>query len=161
MASSSKGKILVTGGIGYIGSHTIVDLVQNGFDVISADNLSRSNEKIRSGIETIIGKPIKNYKIDLCKYDDTNTIFIENPDIVGVIHFAAYKAVGESTKNPLLYYENNIDSLLNVLHCVQEFGIPNFVFSSSCTVYGNPDTIPVTEIHPCKKPNLLMALPNK
>jgi UDP-glucose 4-epimerase len=144
-------KILVTGGVGYIGSHTIVDLIENGFEVISADNLSRSDEKILSGIEKITGKKVKNYKIDLCKYDDTNTIFIENPDIVGIIHFAAYKAVGESVKNPLLYYENNIDALINVLHCVQEFDIPYFVFSSSCTVYGSPDYSPVTESAPIKK----------
>ncbi len=152
---NNNSKILVTGGIGYIGSHTIVDLIQNGFDVISADNLSRSDKSILQGIEKITNKTIKNYKVDLCKYDDANTIFIENPDIIGVIHFAAYKAVGESVKNPLLYYENNIDSLLNILHCVQEFGIPNFVFSSSCTVYGNPTTLPVTEqsaIQPATSP---------
>ncbi len=144
-------KILVTGGIGYIGSHTIIDLIENGFEVISADNLSRSDVKILEGIEKITGKKIKNYKIDLCKYDDTNTIFIENPDITGVIHFAAYKAVGESVKAPLLYYENNFDSLINVLHCVQEFAILYFVFSSSCTVYGQPEVIPVTENTPMKQ----------
>jgi UDP-glucose 4-epimerase len=148
---TSLPKILVTGGIGYIGSHTIVDLMQHGFEVISADNLSRSDEKIIAGIEKITGKKLKNYKIDLCKYDDTNTIFIENPDIVGIIHFAAYKAVGESVKRPLFYYENNLDSLINILHCVQEFGIPNFVFSSSCTVYGQPDVIKVTEETPMKE----------
>ncbi len=142
--------ILVTGGIGYIGSHTIVDLIENGFEVISADNLSRSDEKILLGIEKITGKKVKNYKIDLCKYDDTNTIFIENPAIVGIIHFAAYKAVGESVKAPLLYYENNLDSLINILHCVQEFAIPYFVFSSSCTVYGEPDVVQVTEQSPMK-----------
>lgn len=143
-----KKKILVTGGVGYIGSHTIVDLIENGFEVISADNLSRSDAKILDGIEAITGVKVKNYKIDLCKYDDTNTIFIENPDIVGVIHFAAYKAVGESVQQPLKYYENNIDSLINILHCVQEFGTPYLVFSSSCTVYGNPANIPVTEATP-------------
>ena len=89
-------KILVTGGCGYIGSHTIVDLVQNGFEVVCADNNSRSNEGILKGVEKIIGKKIKNYKVDLCIYDDTYAIFQENPDIKGIIHFAAYKAVGES-----------------------------------------------------------------
>jgi UDP-glucose 4-epimerase len=149
-ATNSPAKILVTGGIGYIGSHTIIDLIENGFEVISADNLSRSDVKILEGVEKIVGRKIKNYKIDLCKYDDTNTIFIENPDIIGVIHFAAYKAVGESVKAPLLYYENNFDSLINILHCVQEFAIPYFVFSSSCTVYGQPDAMPVTEKTPLK-----------
>jgi UDP-glucose 4-epimerase len=138
-------KILVTGGCGYIGSHTIIDLIENGFEVISADNLSRSDASVLNGIEAITGKKIKNYRIDLCKYDDTNTLFLENPDLAGVIHFAAYKAVGESVKNPLLYYENNLDSLINILHCVEEFGTPYFVFSSSCTVYGEPDSLPVTE----------------
>jgi UDP-glucose 4-epimerase len=147
---TNKAKILVTGGVGYIGSHTIVDLIENGFDVICADNQSRSNIKILEGVEKITGQKIKNYKVDLCKYDDTNTIFIENPDIVGVIHFAAYKAVGESVEKPLMYYENNIDSLINILHCVQEYGTQYFVFSSSCTVYGMPDKIPVTELTPIK-----------
>ncbi len=138
-------KILVTGGCGYIGSHTIVDLVQNGFDVICADNNSRSNEAILNGVEKIIEKKIKNYKVDLCNYDDTYAIFQENPDIKGIIHFAAYKAVGESVEKPLLYFENNLNSLINILKCAEEFKVPHFVFSSSCTVYGNPDAIPVTE----------------
>jgi UDP-glucose 4-epimerase len=138
-------KILVTGGCGYIGSHTIVDLVENGFDVVSVDNNSRSNPRILEGVEKITGKKIKNYKVDLCNFDDTFAIFQENEDIAGIIHFAAYKAVGESVEQPLMYFENNIVSLINLLKCVQEFEIPNFVFSSSCTVYGNPDEIPVTE----------------
>ncbi len=138
-------KILVTGGCGYIGSHTIVDLIENGYDVISVDNNSRSNPGILNGVERITHKKVKNYKVDLCNYDDTFAIFHENPDIEGIIHFAAYKAVGESVEKPLLYFENNINSLINVLKCIQEFNIPYFVFSSSCTVYGNPDRIPVTE----------------
>lgn len=144
-------KILVTGGCGYIGSHTIVDLVQHGYDVISADNNSRSNLKILEGVENIIGKKIKNYHVDLCIFDDTHAIFQENPDIIGIIHFAAYKAVGESVENPLLYYSNNLNSLINILRCCEEFAVPNFVFSSSCTVYGNPDSSPVTEESPMKK----------
>ncbi|MFC0773997.1 UDP-glucose 4-epimerase GalE [Terrimonas alba] len=137
--------ILVTGGCGYIGSHTIVDLIDNGFDVISVDNNSRSNPAMFEGVEKITGKKVKNYKVDLCNFDDTFAIFQENNDIEGIIHFAAYKAVGESVEKPLLYFENNLTSLINLLKCVQEFKIPYFVFSSSCTVYGNPDHIPVTE----------------
>ena len=143
-------KILVTGGCGYIGSHTIVDLVENGYEVISVDNNSRSNPNIVKGIEQITGTRIKNYKVDLCNFDDSFAIFHENPDISGVIHFAAYKAVGESVEKPLLYFENNLGSLVSLLKCIQEFRTPHFVFSSSCTVYGNPDETPVTEESPLK-----------
>jgi UDP-glucose 4-epimerase len=141
--------ILVTGGCGYIGSHTVVDLIQNGYDVISVDNNARSNPRILQGIENITGKKVKNYKVDLCNFDDTFAIFQEN-DIKGIIHFAAYKSVGESVEKPLMYFENNLNSLINLLKCVQEFETPYFVFSSSCTVYGNPDKIPVTELTPPK-----------
>lgn len=144
-------KILVTGGCGYIGSHTIVDLIENGFDVISVDDNSRSTTYLLDGIEKITGKKVKNYKVDLKDYNDTRAIFEENEDIAGIIHFAAYKAVGESVQEPLMYYENNLFSLINLLKCVQEFVVPHFVFSSSCTVYGSPDTIPVTEESPIKK----------
>jgi len=144
-------KILVTGGCGYIGSHTIVDLLENGFDAICVDDNSRSTTVLLEGIKKITGKNVKNYKVDLCNYDDTCAIFQENPDIVGIIHFAAYKSVGESVKEPLLYFENNIFSLVNILKCVKEFAIPYFIFSSSCTVYGNPDQIPVTETTPIKR----------
>ena len=143
-------KILVTGGCGYIGSHTIVDLVENGFDVISVDNNSRSSARILEGVEKITGKKVKNYKVDLCNFDDTFAIFQENEDIEAIIHFAAFKSVGESVEQPLIYFENNLVSLINLLKCVQEFHIPYFVFSSSCTVYGNPDVIPVTELTPPK-----------
>ena len=148
-------KILVTGGCGYIGSHTIVDLVQNGFEVISVDNNSRSHPSVMQGVEKITGQKVKNYKVDLCNFDDTFAIFQENEDIVGIIHFAAFKAVGESVEQPLMYFENNLSSLINLMKCVQEFEIPHFVFSSSCTVYGNPDQIPVTEstsIKPAESP---------
>jgi len=138
-------KILVTGGTGYIGSHTIVDLIENGFEVISIDNFSRSTTIALAGIEKITGKKIKNYTVDLKNFDETRAVFQENTDINGIIHFAAYKAVGESVEEPLRYYENNMFGLINLLKCVQEFSVPNFVFSSSCTVYGNPDLIPVTE----------------
>src|SRR6478736_6086069 len=143
-------KILVTGGSGYIGSHTIVDLVENGYEVISVDNNSRSSPRMLEGIEKITGKPVKNYKVDLCNFDDTFAIFEENHDIEGIIHFAAYKAVGESVEKPLMYFENNLTSLINLLKCVQEFKTPWFVFSSSCTVYGEPDTPIVTEESPLK-----------
>jgi UDP-glucose 4-epimerase len=146
-----KGKILVTGGTGYIGSHTVVDLLQHGFNVISADNNSRSNAGMLDGIEKITGKKVKNYKVDLCNFDETRAIFEDNNDITGVIHFAAYKAVGESVENPLLYFHNNMGSLINILKCIEEFEIPAFVFSSSCTVYGNPDSIPVVESTPRKQ----------
>lgn len=142
--------ILVTGGSGYIGSHTIVDLIENGFDVISVDNNSRSNPAMLEGVEKITGKKVKNYKVDLCNFDDTFAIFQENENIAGIIHFAAYKVVSESVEKPLMYFENNLTSLINLLKCVQEFKIPGFVFSSSCTVYGNPDQIPVTEQTPFK-----------
>jgi UDP-glucose 4-epimerase len=143
-------KILVTGGSGYIGSHTLVDLIENGFEVISADNNSRSTIGMLDGVEKITGIKVKNYKVDLCNYDETRAIFEENNTIEGVIHFAAYKAVGESVEKPLLYFHNNMGSLINILRCIEEFRIPNFVFSSSCTVYGNPDAIPVTEMTPRK-----------
>jgi len=143
-------KILVTGGGGYIGSHTLADLIENGYEVISVDNNSRSNPIILEGVQKITGTRVKNYKVDLCNYDDTFAIFQENEDIEGIIHFAAYKAVGESVQHPLMYFENNLLSLINLLKCVQEFKTPNFVFSSSCTVYGNPDEIPVTESTPQK-----------
>ncbi len=138
-------KILVTGGCGYIGSHTLVDLIENGYEVLSVDNNSRSNPIMLERVEKITGQLVKNYKVDLCNFDDTFAIFQENRDITGIIHFAAYKSVGESVEHPLLYFENNIYSLINLLKCVQEFDTPYFVFSSSCTVYGSPENSPVTE----------------
>src|SRR5882762_3946823 len=119
-------KILVTGGNGYIGSHTVVDLIENGFEVISVDNNSRSSPRIMEGVEKITGQKVKNYKVDLCNYDDTWAIFQENEDIMGIIHFAAYKAVGESVEQPLMYFENNLVSLINLLKCTQEFKVPYF-----------------------------------
>jgi UDP-glucose 4-epimerase len=147
----SKKKILVTGGCGYIGSHTIVDLLQNGYEVISVDNNSRSKPDMLLGVERITGTKVKNYNVDLCNSDDTFAIFQENPDITGIIHFAAFKAVGESVEQPLLYFDNNFNSLINILRCCNVFNIRYFVFSSSCTVYGNPDTSPVTENTPLQE----------
>ncbi len=143
-----KTKILVTGGAGYIGSHTIVDLIAHGFDVICADNFSRSASSSLDGIEEITSVRVKNYAVDLCDLGLTRSIFEENKDIKGIIHFAALKAVGESVEQPILYYQNNMISLFNILQCVQEFDIPNFVFSSSCSVYGNVAQLPVTEDTP-------------
>ena len=138
-------KILVTGGAGFIGSHTIVDLLEHGFDVISIDNFSNSNEKVFDGIKSITNKSIINYNIDLTDVNTTRKVFEEHKDIKGVIHFAAFKAVNESVEKPLKYYDNNMNSLINILKCIEEFHIPHFVFSSSCTVYGNPDEVCVTE----------------
>jgi UDP-glucose 4-epimerase len=142
--------ILVTGGCGYIGSHTIVDLIENGFDVVSIDDNSRSTAIAMQGIEKITKKKIKNYKVDLKNFEETRAVFQETGSITGIIHFAAYKAVGESVEQPLSYYENNMFGLINLLKCIEEFNVAHFVFSSSCTVYGNPDSIPVTEQSPTK-----------
>ena len=141
-------KILVTGGCGYIGSHTIVDLVQKGFEVISIDNFSRSDKSILEGIRKITGKEIVNYESDLCDAAATKKVFEQNPVIKGIIHFAAYKSVGESVEQPILYFRNNLDSLINILECTVQFNIPNFIFSSSCSVYGDIKNLPVNEDTP-------------
>ncbi|MBO9152476.1 UDP-glucose 4-epimerase GalE [Chitinophaga sp. GCM10012297] len=141
-------KVLVTGGCGYIGSHTIVDLINNGFDVVSVDSNIRSSTQLLEGVEKITGKKVRNYKVDLCNLEDTHAVFHENRDIVGVIHFAALKSVGESVNDPLFYFQNNLTSLVNVLKCIKEFNVPNFVFSSSCSVYGNTAELPVVETTP-------------
>jgi UDP-glucose 4-epimerase len=141
-------KVLVTGGCGYIGSHTIVDLINNGFDVVSVDSNIRSSTQLLEGVEKITGKKVRNYKVDLCNLEDTHAVFHENRDIIGVIHFAALKTVPESVSDPLSYFHNNLTSLVNVLKCVKEFNIPNLVFSSSCSVYGNTTALPVVEETP-------------
>lgn len=145
-------KIIVTGGAGYIGSHTIVDLIEHGHEVISVDNFSRSGADVFEGIQSITGVTVKNYTIDLCNYSDVRKLFEDEKDIAGVIHFAAFKSVGESVEFPMKYYENNVYSLVNVLKCIDECSIPNMVFSSSCSVYGNIDSLPVTELTPLSKP---------
>jgi UDP-glucose 4-epimerase len=144
-------KILVTGGAGYIGSHTIVDLVNHGYDVVSIDNFSNGYPQTLNGINAILKKNIKNYNLDLCNLDDVRAVFEENSDIVGIIHFAAYKSVPESVQQPLKYYRNNLTSLHNVLQCAAEYKVNHFVFSSSCSVYGNADALPVTEHTPFKQ----------
>jgi UDP-glucose 4-epimerase len=145
-------KILVTGGAGYIGSHTIIELIKNtNWDIISVDNYSTSSEETYKRIEKITGKTIKYYHVDLKDVDATTKIFQENSDIKGIIHFAAHKWVGESVENPLKYYDNNLNSLLNILKCQQNFNIPYLIFSSSCSVYGNIKSLPVTESTPLPK----------
>jgi UDP-glucose 4-epimerase len=138
-------KILVTGGTGYIGSHTAVELQQKGFDVIIVDNLSNSNINVLSSIEKITGIKPEFEEFNLIDKDKTADFFKRHNDIRGIIHFAAYKAVGESVEKPLMYYRNNLFSLVNILQGMKDNNIENFVFSSSCTVYGQPEELPVTE----------------
>ncbi len=143
-------KILVTGGTGYIGSHTVVELQNEGHDVIIVDNLSNSSADIANKIALITGiRPILEI-FDLSDKEQTSDFFKRHSNISGVIHFAAYKAVGESVQEPLMYYRNNLDSLMNVLQGMKDNGIQNIVFSSSCTVYGQPDELPVSEKAPIK-----------
>jgi len=144
------GKILVTGGTGYIGAHTVVELQNNGYEVVIVDNLSNSDIKILTQIETITGKKPAFVKLDLRDKLSIVEFLKGHTDISGVIHFAASKSVSESVKNPLLYYDNNISTLVNLLNALAGKTV-NFVFSSSCTVYGEPDTLPVTELAPIKK----------
>ena len=143
-------KVLVTGGTGYIGSHTVVELINSGYEVLIIDDLSNSNEIIIEQIEKITGIRPRLFCFDLKDYDLLETFAKSQPDIVGIIHFAAYKAVNESVLYPLKYYRNNICTLLNLLDCFGDRNI-NFVFSSSCTVYGQPDILPVTEDTPFNK----------
>ena len=142
-------KILITGGTGYIGSHTIIELLALGrYEVISVDNLVNSSSETIDRIEAITGKRIKNYEVDLVDAEATKAIFEENPDIEGVIHFAALKAVGESVEKPMYYYRNNFNSLINILEACEAHGVNNIIFSSSCTVYGEIENLPVTEESP-------------
>ena len=143
-------KILVTGGTGFIGSHTVVELHNAGYTPIIIDNLSNSNIKILDQIEKIIGHKPAFHQFDLCDAQKVEAFVSAHPDITGIIHFAASKAVGESVQQPLKYYHNNFFSLINLLQAYREKPI-NFVFSSSCTVYGEPDNLPVTESAPVKK----------
>ncbi len=140
-------KVLVTGGTGYIGSHTVVELILKGFDVIIIDNLCNSTAEMIKGIEKITAKKPQLETIDLCNYTELLDFFSRHSDIRAIVHFAAHKAVGESVLNPLKYYHNNLISLINLLQAVQAslIKLEGFVFSSSCTVYGNPDELPVTE----------------
>ncbi len=138
-------KVLVTGGTGYIGSHTAVDLLNHGYEVVTVDNHINSYDAPLQYIEEITGKKVSHYNIDLCDKEATEQLFAEHQDISAIIHFAALKAVGESTEKPLLYFENNMKSLVNVLSLAEKYGVKNFIFSSSCTVYGQATDLPVTE----------------
>lgn len=143
-------KILVTGGLGYIGSHTVVELQDKGFKVVVIDDLSNADISVLDRIEKITGSKPEFHKIDL-REKKTIEAFFENNSFDGIIHFAASKAVGESVENPLLYYENNLHSLVYLLQQCQKNDINNFIFSSSCTVYGEPDSLPITEEAPVKQ----------
>jgi len=144
-------KILVTGGTGYIGSHTVVELQHKGFEVLIVDNLSNSNIEVLDNITKITGTRPHFENFDLANEASTAEFFSRHHDLDGIIHFAAFKAVGESMFKPLEYYRNNIQSLLNIMACMKLHGMRNLVFSSSCTVYGQPDVLPVTENAPIKK----------
>src|SRR5690554_6661716 len=143
-------KILVTGGTGYIGSHTVVELQEAGYEVLIVDNLSNSTLEVLENIEKITGKRPSFEKFDLADKDKTFEYFEKNKGINAIIHFAASKAVNESVEKPLLYYRNNLVSLINLIDCQLKYDVPYIVFSSSCTVYGQPDKLPVTEDTPRK-----------
>lgn len=147
----SKGKILVTGGTGYIGSHTSVELQQAGYDVVIIDNLSNSNRDVIDGIERITGIRPSFVEADCTDINALRKLFEAHKGIRGIINFAASKAVGESIEKPLLYYRNNLNTLMNLLELMPENGVEGIVFSSSCTVYGEPDENPVTENSPIKE----------
>lgn len=140
--------ILVTGGAGFIGSHTAVELLNKGYDVIIVDNLVNSKESVIDSIKEITGKAPKFYNVDLLDKEKVDKIFDENKDIEAVIHFAALKAVGESVEKPILYYENNLQSTLVLVRAMQEHNVKRIVFSSSATVYGDPEKVPITEDMP-------------
>lgn len=143
-------KILVTGGTGYIGSHTVVELQQAGYEVVIIDNLSNSNKDVLKGIEAITGIAPVFVEGDCTDIDTLKKLFEQNPGIKGIINFAASKAVGESVQKPLLYYRNNLNTLINLLECMPQYGVKGIVFSSSCTVYGEPDVNPIDESAPIK-----------
>ena len=143
-------RILVTGGTGFIGSHTVVELQNQGFDVVIVDNLSNSKETVVDSIEKITGVKPAFEKVDCTDFAALENVFRKYDGIEAIIHFAASKAVGESVQKPLMYYRNNIVSLINLLELMPKYGVRGFVFSSSCTVYGEPDELPVTENAPIK-----------
>jgi UDP-glucose 4-epimerase len=146
-------KILVTGGAGYIGSHTVVELAQAGYEPVIIDNFSNSEESALAGIRGILGRDVPCHRIDCGDAEALRQVFRTEGDIAGVIHFAAFKAVGESVQKPLAYFHNNVGSLITLLQVMKDEGVENLVFSSSCTVYGVPDQLPVTEATPTKPAN--------
>ncbi|MEG2931731.1 MAG: UDP-glucose 4-epimerase GalE, partial [Ruthenibacterium sp.] len=145
--------ILVSGGAGYIGSHTCIELMKAGCEILVADNLVNSSEEALRRVEKISGKKVPFVKVDLCDLAATDALFAAHPEIDSVIHFAALKAVGESVAKPLEYYQNNLVSLLNVVNCMRKYGVKNLVFSSSATVYGDPASVPITEDFPLSTTN--------
>ncbi len=151
MANPGKGTFLITGGLGYIGSHTVVEMLQRNYNVVVIDNLSNSSELVLDRIASICGRKPVFYPIDLCDKPALEAVFAKEKELQAVIHFAALKAVGESVEKPLLYYKNNLISLVNLMDCMIENSVNNLVFSSSCTVYGEPDVLPVTEKSPVKQ----------
>lgn len=146
---NTKPKILITGGAGYIGSHTVVALLEGGFEPVIVDNYCNSQKWIMDQLKELTGKRIKEYTVDCTNLKELDTVF-ENETFAGVIHFAALKAVGESVSEPLKYYRNNVGSLINIIDLMSKYNVPNLVFSSSCTVYGEADYLPVNEQHPIK-----------
>ena len=148
----AKTKILVTGGTGYIGSHTVVELMCNGFDVVIVDNLSNSSLDVLDGITRIVGARPAFFHGDITDLSQLKRLFDEHPNIEGIINFAASKAVGESVHKPILYYRNNLNGLLNLLDLMPLYGVKGIVFSSSCTVYGEPDRNPIDDTAPVKRP---------
>lgn len=144
-------KVLLAGGAGYIGSHTCVELLDAGYDVVIADNFSNSCPEAVKRVEEITGKSVKLYEADVCDKEAVDKIFAEN-EIDSVIHFAGLKAVGESCEKPVMYYRNNIDSTLTLLEAMKQYGVNNFIFSSSATVYGTPKTVPLVETMPTGSP---------
>ncbi|MCP4124458.1 MAG: UDP-glucose 4-epimerase GalE [Bacteroidetes bacterium] len=151
------GRILVTGGCGYIGSHTIVDLLEHDYEVVSFDNFVRSNPSILKGVEAITGKSVLNIEVDIADAESIGCVSEHMKGIDGIIHFAAFKTVPESVEHPNMYYRNNIFSLINMLELAKTNDIRNFVFSSSCSVYGNVEQLPVTEDTPLAEPECAYA----
>ena len=143
-------KILVTGGAGYIGSHTVVELAQAGYEPVIVDNFSNSETSVLDGLRAILGHDVTCHRVDCGNAEALHQVFKTEGDIQGVIHFAAFKAVGESVQKPLAYFDNNVGSLLTLLEVMKDEGVGSLVFSSSCTVYGVPDQLPVTEATPTK-----------
>ncbi len=148
---NSPRKILVTGGAGYIGAHTVVELISSGYEPVIVDNFSKSDRTLLEGIEKLTHKKVEFFEGDCGDKDFLQRVFRTSPDITAVLHFAAYKSVGESVQKPLDYYENNVGSLVTLLKVMQENGLKDLIFSSSCTVYGQPDQIPVNEGAPFKR----------
>lgn len=145
-------QILVTGGAGYIGAHTLVELLSSGLAPVVVDNLSRSSHRLLDGVKKITGKDIPFYPVDCTDESGLKDVFSRHPQITGVMHFAAFKSVNESVEQPLLYYRNNVDSVISLLEAMHSAGVHRFIFSSSCTVYGQPEVIPVDEQAPFLKP---------